>query len=91
LGVLVRLTIENQSRNKHVESWNIRRLDEGSNPSDSTIKNASRKRGIFCLKRLGVRNLILLHFVKEPLGKTTSPKELTLQGLEININTDQYP
>ena len=38
LGVLVRLTIENQSRNKHVESWNIRRLDEGSNPSDSTIK-----------------------------------------------------
>jgi hypothetical protein len=38
-----------------------------------------------------VRNLILLHFVKEPLGKTTSPKELTLQGLEININTDQYP
>ena len=42
LGVLVRLTIENQSRNKHVESWNIRRLDEGSNPSDSTIKSSTK-------------------------------------------------
>ena len=46
LGVLVRLTIENQSRNKHVESWNIRRLDEGSNPSDSTI-NKKRKQKCF--------------------------------------------
>jgi hypothetical protein len=36
LGVPVRATVENQSGNKHVESLKIRRLDEGSNPSDST-------------------------------------------------------
>jgi len=66
LGVLVRLTIENQSRNKHVESWNIRRLDEGSNPSDSTIKS-STKVGDFLFIIFWVRSLILLHFVKEPL------------------------
>jgi hypothetical protein len=37
LGVPVRATVENQPGNKHVESLKIRRLDEGSNPSDSTI------------------------------------------------------
>ncbi len=37
LGVLVRPTVENQSRNKHVESLKIHRLDEGSIPSDSTF------------------------------------------------------
>jgi len=47
LGVLVRLTIENQSRNKHVESWNIRRLDEGSNPSDSTTEILNESWGFF--------------------------------------------
>jgi len=36
LGVLVRAATDNQSRNKHVESWNTHCLDEGSNPSDST-------------------------------------------------------
>jgi hypothetical protein len=36
LGVLVRPHIENQPRTKHVESLKTRRLDEGSNPSDST-------------------------------------------------------
>jgi hypothetical protein len=36
LGVPVRAKVENQSGNKHVESLKIRRLDEGSNPSDST-------------------------------------------------------
>lgn len=37
LGVPVRTMVENQSRNKHVESLKIHRLDEGSNPSGSTF------------------------------------------------------
>lgn len=36
-GVLVLPMVENQSRNKHVESLKTCRLDEGSNPSDSTF------------------------------------------------------
>jgi hypothetical protein len=44
LGVPVRATVENQPGNKHVESLKIRRLDEGSIPSDSTKrKRALRK------------------------------------------------
>jgi len=43
LGVPVRASIENQSGNKHVESLNIRRLDEGSNPSDSTPRVSTPK------------------------------------------------
>jgi hypothetical protein len=40
LGVSVRTLIENQSETKHVESLKNRRLDEGSNPSDSTVLKA---------------------------------------------------
>ena len=36
MGAFVRAPIENQSQDKHVESLKTRRLDEGSNPSDST-------------------------------------------------------
>jgi len=43
LGVLVRAWIEKQPRNKHVESLKTRRLDEGSNPSDSTFDNGLGK------------------------------------------------
>jgi len=42
LGVPVRATVENQPGNKHVESLKIRRLDEGSNPSDSTFWETKR-------------------------------------------------
>ena len=37
LGVCALFTIENQTQNKHVESLRIACLDEGSNPSNSTI------------------------------------------------------
>ena len=46
MGVSVQALIENQSETKHVESLNNRRLDEGSNPSDSTLK------GVFFLRAL---------------------------------------
>ncbi len=41
MGVSVRAFIENQSETKHVESLKNRRLDEGSNPSDSTLLKTS--------------------------------------------------
>ena len=51
LGVFVRATIEKQSKTKHVESLINRRLDEGSNPSDSTIiKSTFRKEGAFFIQ-----------------------------------------
>jgi len=41
---LLVILVENKSRNKHVESLLIRRLDEGSIPSDSTTsKNTQNK------------------------------------------------
>ena len=37
LGVCALFTIENQTQNKHVESLRVACLDEGSNPSNSTL------------------------------------------------------
>ena len=51
LGVFVRATIEKQSKTKHVESLINHRLDEGSNPSDSTIiKSTFRMKGAFFIQ-----------------------------------------
>ena len=36
MGVFVQSRDENQTKTKHVESHAVHRLDEGSNPSDST-------------------------------------------------------
>jgi len=41
-GVFVLPIVEKQSKTKHVESLKTRRLDEGSNPSDSTVKRKQK-------------------------------------------------
>lgn len=47
------LCIDNQSGTKHVESMVIACLDEGSNPSGSTIKYKPRQEpgGVFCFQK----------------------------------------
>ena len=40
MGVFVRIQLENQSKNKHVEDIRDHCLDEGSNPSDSTKRKS---------------------------------------------------
>ena len=55
-----RISKTNQ-RTKHVESLKTRRLDEGSNPSDSTKKKKPSNEGFFvktCFRYIPLQNFI---------------------------------